>query len=278
VQLNDACLLEQIQEFSRGGGVSVLMGQMWANFISAEALQRVQAMGIITVNVSMDDRLPEHWETFRGVRLGSVGLGAGLDLVLTSSPEVCPYYWLEDIPAIFWPMASDPERFKPYPEHEKRYNVSFIGNKYGIRGRIISALQKAGIEVTAFGSGWPNGPADADQSAEIFGRSRIILGIGTVAYNEDIFTLKLRDFDAPMSGALYLTHRNPDLLPLYDEGREIECYASVDECIEKIRYYLQHPEARMKIGLAAAARARREHTWEKRLRTAFQAVGLLGDA
>lgn len=275
VKVNDACLLEQVAALHACGGPQVLMGQMWAHVISVEALRQIQQMGIVTVNVSMDDRLPEHWGSSQGIRLGSVGLCEGLDLVLTSSPECCPRYAAESCPSLFWPMGSDPDRFQPYSEGQKRHDVSFIGNKYGLRGRIVRRLQQAGVRVEAFGAGWPNGPASADQSAEIFGRSRIILGVGNIAYNEDIFTLKLRDFDATMAGALYLTHRNPDLLTLFEEGKEIECYLTVDECIDKVRYYLAHPAQRMALAAAAAARARREHTWEHRLSTVFRAIGFL---
>jgi spore maturation protein CgeB len=223
----------------------------------------------------MDDRLPEHWATVDSVRGGSVGLGPGLDMVLTSSPETPEWFLAEDIPALYVPMASDPERFRPFEEDQKRYDVSFIGSKYGLREQIVTAVMAAGIHVDAFGPGWPNGAVNADQSAEIFGRSRIVLGMGTVAHNDDLFTIKLRDFDAPMSGALYVTHRNPDLLQLYREHEEIACYLSIEECVHKLRYYLAHPDDRRRVAAAGMARARREHTWEGRLSRVFSMMGLL---
>lgn len=275
VRSNDGCLIEQVKQACSCGKIQILMGQMWANIVSTYALEQIQKMGIITVNVSMDDRLPDLWGSYKGIRLGSVGLAGGLDLVLTSSPDCCVRYAVEGCPAVFWPMASDPGRFKPFPEDQKKYDVSFIGGKYGQRGRIIQQLLRAGMKVEAFGPGWPNGSANADQSAEIFGKSRIILGVGTIAYNKNLYTLKLRDFDAPMAGALYITHRNPDLLALFEEGREIECYLTIDECVEKVRYYLDHPIERQSIAAAGMARARRDHTWEQRLSTALNYVGLL---
>lgn len=267
---NDACLLNQVQEALRDGPIDLLFGQMWANYISADALRQIQNMGIMTVNISMDDRLPEHWGVHKGVRLGSVGLCKGLDLVLTTSSECCAYYGMEGCAALFWPLASSSDRFFPYPDGEKIYDVSFIGNRYGIRGKIIERLQQAGINVTPFGSGWPNGPVGAEQSAEILGKSRIILGVGNIAYNEDIYTLKLRDFDAPMAGALYITHRNRDLLKLFEEGREIECYETIAECIDKIKYYLAKPEKRSEIAAAGLSKAITSHTWDARLSLLFR--------
>jgi spore maturation protein CgeB len=277
VKANSECLRVQLGMAIESGKIDLLLGQMWASRVSAAVLKEAQQMGIITMNISMDDKLPQHWVADHYGRRGSVGLGSGLDLVLTSTPDSCIWYMVEGVPAIFWPMASDPNRFKPYSESKKEYDVSFIGNKYGLRSRIIRGLQQAGISVEVFGRGWPNGSADPDQSADIFGKSRIILGVGNVAYSEDTFTVKLRDFDAPMAGALYITHRNPDLLRLFDEGKEIECYLTIDECIAKIKYYLRNPHKRIAIAHAAAERARRDHTWELRISHVLNAVGLLDD-
>lgn len=272
--LNDQCLLEQVGNALREGPVHLLMGQMWANFLSARTLDTIRSWGIPVVNISMDDRLPENWGNKGGIRLGAVGLAAATDLVLTTSSETCLWYGVEGCPALFWPLASDPGVFTPKPEEERDIDVSFVGNKYGIREKIVNGLEDAGVRVTCYGAGWPNGPSDAKKSAEIFARSKIILGVGTVGYCEDVFTLKLRDFDAPMAGALYLTHRNPDLLELYEEGKEIECYLTVEECVRKTRYYLAHPEHRRAIAEAACAKARMRDTWDQRLTDTLTTLGL----
>ena len=272
VAANSAQLLNQVEAFFKSGDrIDVLIGQMWANFLSVDALKQIQNMGVVTLNVSMDDRLPELWETYGNTLLGSVGLADGLDLVLTSCPDCCVRYHIHGCPAIFWPMASNPELFKP--ALKKDIDVCFVGNNYGNRGDMIHKLLANGIQVDAYGAGWPNGYIGPDKIADVFGRSKIILGIGTIAYNRDIFTLKLRDFDATMAGALYLTHRNPDLLKIFTEGKEIECYSTEDEAISKISFYLKQPELREQIAASAASAARKFHTWEIRLGEAFAVAG-----
>ncbi|MFZ2412560.1 MAG: glycosyltransferase [Candidatus Methanoperedens sp.] len=275
VENNSNCLIEQIDTALKHGKIDILVGQMWANYISVDALKWVQKKGIVTVNISMDDRLPELWGKYKGIVLGSVGLADGLDLVLTSCPDCSIRYIVHGCPAIFWPMASDPDMFKP--ETEKDIDVCFVGNNYGIRGAIIKNLLKNDIKVEAYGSGWPNGYIGPLEIAHVFGRSKIILGIGTVGHNKDIYTLKLRDFDATMAGALYITHRNPDLLQLFEEGKDIECYLSIDECVKKIQYYLAHHEQREAIALSGYLKARRFHTWEKRISSALKVIGFLAD-
>ncbi len=52
-------------------------------------------------------------------------------------------------------------------------------------------------------------------------------------------------------------------------GEEIETFRDAEELTEKVRYYLKNETAREKIRSAGQARARRDHTWQKRLTGAF---------
>jgi spore maturation protein CgeB len=275
VALNDQCLLLQIETALQNGPIDLLMGQMWANYLSKEALARVRSYGIPVINISMDDRLPDNWGTQDGTRLGAVGLASVTDLVLTTSLETCAWYGVEDCPAIFWPLASDPGVFTPSHNNVRDIDVLFIGNKYGIRERIVQDLKRRQIHVECYGAGWPNGPSTAEQSAALFKRAKIILGVGTVGYCDDVYTLKLRDFDAPMSGALYLTHRAPDLALLYQEGTEIECYATSAEAARKIHHYLVHSKELLAVAAAGHAKAIARDSWFSRLYSTFLELGLI---
>ena len=271
VERNDAALLQQLVEEHSKQPIDILIGQMWAHRMSAEALRKVQSLGIITLNIAMDDRLPWHWGHVAGMRLGAIGLKDGVDLTLTTAPECCSWYWAEGAPAIYFPLGSDPNIFVPT---EKTIDVSFVGSKYGIRQKIVDKLIAKGINIEAFGPGWPNGHVDSNEASNIFNRSRIILGIGTVGYNEDLFTMKLRDFDAPMSGALYITHRTPELEQIFKEDQEIAFYKDESEAAMKIRYFLEHRQKLEQIGANARAKASTQYTWDIRLQKAFAYLGI----
>ncbi len=271
VKSNSDFLLKQVENAHKSAPIDLLMGQMWANVIDPEVLMKIQKMGIPTVNISMDDKIPDLWSYINGHRMGSVGLIKGLDLVLTTSPEACLWYKIESCPVVYWLLASDPSMF--YPRGEKIYDIVFVGGKYGERGKLVEKIMSAGISVEAFGPGWPNGFINAEKIAEVFGKAKIILGSGYVAYNKDILTIKLRDFDAPMAGALYITNRNPDLLRIFREGKEIECYDTVEECIQKIKFYLSNPEKLKAVAEAGLKNARENHTWEKRISQALEKIG-----
>lgn len=273
--LNDRVFRDQVSRAQADGGVDLIMGQMWASYLPKESLAWAGAQGIPVINVSMDDRLPEHWGSRSGVRLGAVGLADATDLVLTTAEETCPWYGLEGCPALYWPLASDPTVYSPPPGQVRDIDVLFIGNKYGVRESIVGEIARSGIPVECYGAGWPRGSVDAKEMCALSQRAKIILGVGTVGHCADVYTLKLRDFDAPMTGALYITHRNPDLCRLYAEGVEIECYATPSEAARKIRHYLANPDQLSRIAARGHALALRRDTWDVRLSSTFIKLGLL---
>jgi len=271
---NDAALIAQVEMEHKNGRIDLLIGQMSARWISKSTLACIQKMGVPVINISMDDKLADQWPHYGKHWGGSSCLAPNLDLVLTSSPETCTWYGVEKCPAIYWPLASCPNVFSS--GHGMRdIDVLFIGNKYGVRGKLIRDLEEMGIVIECYGDGWPNGYANVRKMAEISKRAKIILGIGTVGHCSDIYTIKLRDFDAPMSGALYLTQRNPDLMSLYCEGKDLVFYESSKEAAQKIKYYLSHPLELEQIARNGNQTAIEMHTWQRRISTTFRDLGLI---
>src|SRR5262249_32633673 len=101
---------------------------------------------------------------------------------------------------------------------------------------------------------------------------KIVLGVGTIGYCEDFYALKMRDFDGPMSGSCYVTHDSPDLRLVYKVGEELVTYRSVDDCVEKVRWYLSHEDERERVARAGRARALADHTWEHRFKELFDTL------
>ena len=269
---NDKALISQIKSVCKNKKVDILLGQMWATRISKEALRHIQDLGIIVVNISMDDKLPFHWTVEKKIRFGSIGLASSVDMTLTTTPDVCAWYGVEGYSALFWPLASDPRLFH---DGKKDIDVLFIGNRYGVRGSIINFLINNGIQVECYGDGWENGSVNARRNCELSSRAKIIFGIGSIGHCSDVYTLKLRDFDALMTGSLYITHRNPDLCNLFDEGGEFECYIHPIEALNKINFYLKHSGIRESIGRRGREKALKFHTWYIRLKSTFRQLDLI---
>lgn len=256
---------------AQGWVPDVLIGQTWASVIDPTVFSRIrERWGTLIVNISMDDR---HQflgpRIFGGQRGGVLPLVPHLDLALTTAPECVHWYESEGCPAMFFPEASDPAIFRPMPDLPKLHDVAFVGARYGIRDTLVTGLRCAGIDVRAHGAGWEGGRLSIDETARLFAQSRIVLGVGTIGYSRDFYALKLRDFDAPMSGSCYLTHDNPDLRSLFEVGQEIEIFTDVDDCVSKVRRLLGNDEQRERIAAAGRRRAERDHTWDRRIGDLF---------
>lgn len=272
--INSKALVNQVNQTLQSGPLDAVIGQMRGRTINPSTLQHLREMGLVVVNISMDDR-----HTFRGrwdkqSSVGTAALIPSIDLAATTARECCLWYLVEGCPALYLPEASDPNLFRPLSE-PKCYDVCFVGANYGIRSKIVKAIEQKGVRVEVYGKGWPNGMIPTEKVPELFARSRIVLGVGTIGYTKDFYALKMRDFDGPMSGSLYLTHHNPDLEELFDIGKEIETYRTPQECVEKVCYFLAHPDQAEAIGRAGRIRAEREHTWEKRFEKLLSTLGFI---
>lgn len=121
-------------------------------------------------------------------------------------------------------------------------------------------------------------PLDDEEMIRMYSRSQISLGfsvVGTSQFKDTPVTqIRLRDFEAPMSGAFYLTEYSEGIEELYEVDREIAVFRTKKELADKVRFYLAHPDEAQKVRIAGRERALREHTWQHRFRELFRQVGL----
>lgn len=273
-QTNSERLLKLFADFSTKRQIpDLLIGQTWAGYVDPKVFREIRdRYSTLIVNIGMDDRHQYCGRKVDGEWWGTRGLIPHLDLALTAAPECVDWYRKEGCPALFFPEASDPDIFHPMPELPKLYDVCFVGGRYGIREKVVTVLQKAGVQVTAYGTGWEQGRLDTKEVPRLFAQSKIVLGVGTIGHCEDFYALKMRDFDGPMSGSCYVTHDNPDLRLVYKVGEEIATYRSVNDCIDRVRWYLSHEDERERVAQAGRVRALADHTWEKRFDDLFDVL------
>lgn len=116
-----------------------------------------------------------------------------------------------------------------------------------------------------------------DELVMMYSRARINLGFsvcGDSLYRDrdKIRQIHLRDFEAPMSGALYFVEYQEELEDFYELGREIVCYSSREELLEKARFYLAHPDQAERVRRGGHERAHRDHTWRLRFDQIFREI------
>lgn len=86
--------------------------------------------------------------------------------------------------------------------------------------------------------------------------------------------VRLRDFEAPLCRSCYLTGYTEEIAEFYELGKEIDTYQSPEELVDKVKFYLNHPQDAENLREAAYQRATRDHTWVTRFQELFQKVGL----
>lgn len=112
-----------------------------------------------------------------------------------------------------------------------------------------------------------------DNYVALFSESAISLGFlvlgDTHRTSRTLRQVRLREFEAPMAGAFYVTGFMEEIGRHYEIGKEVVCYRSLDELVDLCRYYLAHESEREAIRRAGHERARRDHTWTRRFEGLF---------
>jgi hypothetical protein len=117
-----------------------------------------------------------------------------------------------------------------------------------------------------------------EEYVEVIQQSKITLGVNRYPsyrypfYKPDTYS-RLRDLEAPMMGACYLTEWTEGLDDLYDLGEEIETYRTAEEMVEKIRKLEADCEKRKRMRCQAQKRALAEHTVAQSLTNISSALG-----
>lgn len=254
--------------------IDLFFSYLSGRWIYPETIRAINKMNLITVNISLDDKI-KFWGYQEPSGLsGNAEIAPEFDLCITcQSEEDVHKYSQVDARALFLPPGANPHTFSPLPVPRDIF-VSFIGQCYGIRPRIIAWLKDHGISVQTFGRGWSSAELSQQEMNRIYSRSLINLGFGFVGDSPYLTGLKGRDFEVPLMGGLYLTTYNQDLENCFVIGKEIDCYRNEVELLSKLQYYLMHPDIALKIGASGRSKCLRDHTWANRFKTILTAVGL----
>ena len=226
--------------------------------IFLETLQRIKNRGdVATVCWNTDDS----WK-YREV---SRFIGRYYHAMTTTYPDVVSRYHRDGISHLFqtqWAARSD-KLSAPLFSRECRYPVSFIGEAHGNRKKRIQYLLDQGVPVACFGHGWTHGAVSADDVPEIMRNSVISLNFANSRGRRN--QIKARTFEVPGAGGFLLTDPAPYLENWYIPDQEIVVFQSDPDLVQKIKFYLSHPDIRDRIAAAGFERTCNDHTYEKRL-------------
>lgn len=238
INKNGKLLYNYLKVKSELSQVDYLIGQFMGVNINTFWLEKIQKLDIKIISLSWDDKLVNLWG--KDYKLSCHSISNHIDYLLCSSIEPIKAY----TNAFFFPLGSYDKVFSGDPYSKKTIDVLFIGNQYGVRKSYIDFLIKNKINIEFYGMDWGTDFLSFTECAQKFKQAKIIIGIGYVSHSSKITTLKLRDFDASISGALYLTTENKELKKLFPNN-EIEYYKSKRELLKKITFYLENDTKRI---------------------------------
>jgi spore maturation protein CgeB len=176
----------------------------------------------------------------------------------------------------YLPEACNPRvhRTVELAEDDKRKygcDLMIAGNLYYYRQEILQQLTEFDLKMWGASTDWlvdrlgsrhQNRPVYGDEKARAVRAALICLN--TLHYAE-INSLNCRAFEIAGCGGFQLISSVPVLAEHFVPDLELVTFATVDELIEKARYYLRNPDKAGLIARTGQARAHRDHTYEKRL-------------
>ncbi|MFH1756990.1 MAG: glycosyltransferase [Pseudomonadota bacterium] len=267
-------LLPRVEKWMGQDSVDVIFTYLSGEIVTPDTMKKLKAFRIPMINLALNDKEAFVGKIRNGQAMGSRDICRYFDLCWTSTDDALKKYCLEGALPIYLPEGANPNIHRPN-DLPKTVDVSFVGQCYGERPEVIRRLAPKGIQVETYGEGWPKGPLSTEEMVQLYSRSKINLGFGGIAGHKDMFCLKGRDFEIPMSGGLYLTEYHPELERAYDVQNEIMTYIGFDDLLAKIRYLLSNPEKAEEIRKRGYQRARYGHTWEHRFEKIFRLMGLI---
>jgi len=168
----------------------------------------------------------------------------------------------------------DLEVYKPLPPTSKPIDVAFVGTPYMQRESMLRAaklshqLKQYNIQIMGgYGTKPPTWTdkrrLDPIEINKIINQTKINLSFTDQPHG--VTAMKCRLFEITAAKGMVLTQFCQELSQFFDIGREIAVFQTTTDLIDRISYYIQHPEEVESIANAGYRRTINYHTYDKRV-------------
>ena len=236
--------------------------------IPAQLLQLCRKFGIRTVQWDCDSS----WR-FHNWILPRKDL---FDYFVTTHSQAVNWYQANGMKVVHSQWGGSP-LYKP-GNGEKKYDVTFIGQKHGIRPQILAALRDRGVKVDLFGNYWDGYDnwhgylTDFGSMVHIFQQSKVCLNLSNPWHIGTLPQIKGRHFEIPQCGALQVSTPADNLDSYFEPGKEIVVCNDIESLASRITHYLNEDGEREVIARAGYERMQREHQWHHRFGKILQEI------
>lgn len=181
------------------------------------------------------------------------------------------------------PMACDPNIHHPIgltPKESGKYgnDIVFVGSYYPNRYKILRKLSR--FDYGVWGPGWrkmnklsglehhiKGEHTPSSEWLKIYSASKIVLSIHlqNLENKLPVYQASPRIFEAMACGAFVISDYQKDVFSLFRDGEHLVGFKTVDELIEKIQYYLHHPNERINIAKRGRHEVLKKHRYVNRI-------------
>lgn len=203
------------------------------------------------------------------------------------SPTMFPWYAGEGIGVAYWPIGIEKE-YICKRENVTGPDVVFLGALYGIgrfpeaefRRDAVSALaRQSSLQFRLHGPGWDHIGLTATPTSEnhtanaaLYAQSKMALSISQSAALWGYSSDRLYNICATGCPALVQRFVGMDAHGFTD-GKTCIAFSTIEEMLEKARYYADHDVERERIGAAGQAVTLKRHTWKARVAALWEILG-----
>jgi len=194
-------------------------------------------------------------------------IAANFDLYLTNYPDRVRDYVAMGVKSAALPYGTNEDYFHPVPPRpEYECDVLVLGRSHEERIGPVRALSER-FNLHLYGEYWEpygivsRGTLEGDSLLSALNSAKITLVTNTTLFNTPVVKIVMLDFMA--AGALVMTNYFEPTKAYLEYDREILGFTCTDDLVNKVEYYLKHPDEAETIRRAGHARVLRDYSWKK---------------
>jgi spore maturation protein CgeB len=188
----------------------------------------------------------------------------------------------------FLPFACDLKwmNIEPSSDERKQYecDIAFVGSYYPNRQAIFEQISE--YELGIWGPGWNRAKLSPQlrrcvrnsvgitplEWVKIYKSSKIMLAVHFCEEGISCHQVSPKVYEALSCRSFVLSDDQRDLRTIFQVGKHLEVFTSVQELKSKIDFHLEHPEMRQEIALCGHEEVLAHHTYTHRVKQLWAAV------
>ena len=251
--------------------------------IMPETIKYLNNLGIINILWTIDAPL-----NFQPL----IDIAPFYDHIFCQGTEAIEFLAKAGITCAQWlPMACDPDYHHPVDcsviDQDKYGNdITFVGSFYPDRADLFERIST--FDLAIWGPGWDSldrhsplrrcirgAHTTPDEWLKIYSASKIIIA---THYHDPqnrfpVYQASPRVFEILSCGAFQLCDDQRDVFSLFKDGEDLVKFVDTNDLINKINYYLAHPEERKEIAAKGRRNVIANHTYVHRINKLLTHVG-----